>query len=88
MDNPVFAEMVANVRQMDAQQQSYQLQQRAQFTLDAMSQIARYLSGIPGRKNLIWLSGSFPINILPDTTGINNHPQSESAGVLWVIRLS
>lgn len=72
MDNSTFAEMVANVRQMDAQQQSFQLQQRAQFTLDAMSQIARYLSGIPGRKNLIWLSGSFPINILPDMTGIKN----------------
>ena len=31
-----------------------------------MNQLARYLSGIPGRKNLIWFSGSFPINILPD----------------------
>ena len=34
-----------------------------------MNQLARYLSSIPGRKNLIWFSGSFPISILPDTTG-------------------
>ena len=25
-----------------------------------------YLSNLPGRKNLIWFSGSFPISILPD----------------------
>ena len=63
------ATIVANLRQFDAQQQSFQLQLRAKYTLDAMSQIARYLSSIPGRKNLIWFSGSFPISILPDITG-------------------
>jgi VWFA-related protein len=39
---------------------------RMQFTLDALTQLARYLSGIPGRKNLVWLSGSFPLNIFPN----------------------
>ena len=34
---------------------------RAQDTLTAMREMARYLSGMPGRKNLIWFSGSFPI---------------------------
>ena len=61
--------IIANLRQFDAQMQSFQLQLRAKYTLDAMSQLGRYLSGIPGRKNLIWFSGSFPITILPDTTG-------------------
>jgi VWFA-related protein len=40
---------------------------RAKDTLAAMAQIAQYLSGIPGRKNLIWVSESFPISIDPDT---------------------
>ncbi len=31
-----------------------------------MFDLARTLSGIPGRKNLIWFSGAFPISILPD----------------------
>jgi len=31
--------------------------------------LARYLSGIPGRKNLVWLSGSFPLSIYPDPSG-------------------
>jgi VWFA-related protein len=39
---------------------------RVQVTLDAFEELARYLSGIPGRKNVIWFSGSFPITIDPD----------------------
>jgi VWFA-related protein len=68
-DQGADATVVANLRQFDAQQQSFQLQLRVKYTLDAMNQLARYLSSIPGRKNLIWFSGSFPISVLPDTTG-------------------
>ena len=35
------------------------------MTLEAMQQLARYLSAIPGRKNVIWFSGSFPIALTP-----------------------
>ena len=73
-DSGVDATIIANVRQFDAQQQSFQLQLRAKYTLDAMSQLARYLSSIPGRKNLIWFSASFPISILPDTTSTLPNP--------------
>ena len=31
-----------------------------------MQQLARYLSGVPGRKNVIWFSGSFPTGIFSD----------------------
>ena len=55
----------------EAEHQSFQLQLRARYTLDAMNQLARYLCGIPGRKNLIWFSGSFPINIFPDAIPAN-----------------
>jgi VWFA-related protein len=33
---------------------------RGQYSLTAMNQIARYLSGVPGRKNLVWYTGLFP----------------------------
>ena len=36
----------------------------AQLTLSGMNQLARYLGGIPGRKNLMWFSASFPIDML------------------------
>ncbi len=32
-------------------------------TLSTLEAIAQHLSGIPGRKNLIWLSGGFPLTI-------------------------
>jgi VWFA-related protein len=58
--------MAANFKQFQTEMQSFLLQTRARYTLDALNQLARSLSGLPGRKNLIWFSGSFPINILPD----------------------
>jgi VWFA-related protein len=36
---------------------------RVRITLDALDQLGRYLSTVPGRKNLIWFSGSFPISV-------------------------
>jgi VWFA-related protein len=33
--------------------------------VDALTHIGQYLDGIPGRKNLIWVSGSFPLAIAP-----------------------
>jgi VWFA-related protein len=32
-------------------------------TLQALEAVAEHLSGLPGRKNLIWLSGGFPLTI-------------------------
>ncbi len=42
---------------------------RIEVTLQAFQQIARYLSGIPVRKNLIWFSDNFPLNFFRDTRG-------------------
>ncbi|HEY9126162.1 MAG TPA: VWA domain-containing protein [Acidobacteriaceae bacterium] len=61
-----MTQITANLRQFEAEEQSDQLQLRARYTLDSLNQLARYLSALQGRKNLIWFSGSFPINILPD----------------------
>jgi VWFA-related protein len=40
---------------------------RVGMTLQAFQEIARYLAPIPGRKNLMWVSGSFPIHFFPDS---------------------
>jgi VWFA-related protein len=42
--------------------------QRTRITLDALGQLARYLAAIPGRKNLIWFSGSFPVGLWLNAT--------------------
>ncbi|ADW68320.1 VWA domain-containing protein [Granulicella tundricola] len=75
----VPAQVLANMQTFENDQNSFQLQLRAKYTLDAMNQLARFLAGIPGRKNLIWFSGSFPLNILPDTSGQSSDPFSAIA---------
>jgi VWFA-related protein len=41
--------------------QAYSFGARASMTFEALNALARYLQGIPGRKNLIWFSSSFPV---------------------------
>ena len=57
---------LSSMLQFQADISAFQTDTRVQITLGAMQQLARYLSGIPGRKNVIWLSGSFPIALDPD----------------------
>lgn len=45
---------------------NFQMEMRIDITLQALQQLARYLSTVPGRKNVIWFSGSFPTGIFPD----------------------
>ncbi len=52
----------------EAQQAADLVTLRARYTLGALNQLARYLAGLPGRKNLLWFSGSFPTSILPDSS--------------------
>jgi VWFA-related protein len=64
--DPIEWQAVAQqMAQMAAEERVVDTDARVGITIDALKQLARYLSGIPGRKNLIWLSGSFPITLLP-----------------------
>jgi len=65
---PGMAELAANMQQFEAEMAAAQVRMRAQYTLDAFNSLAHYLAAFPGRKNLIWFSGSFPLNILPDAS--------------------
>ncbi|HEY4379664.1 MAG TPA: VWA domain-containing protein [Acidobacteriaceae bacterium] len=72
-------ELTANVRRAETVQAATDTQDRALQTLSAMNQLAHFLAGIPGRKNLIWFSGSFPLTIFPDST--ISHPFSVVASM-------
>jgi VWFA-related protein len=63
---PGMAQLAANLQQFEAETGAMQTQLRVQFTLDALNTLAHYLAAFPGRKNVIWFSGSFPLSILPD----------------------
>ncbi len=58
---------IASTKQFLSDTQIFLTQVRVGMTVEALQQLARYLSGIPGRKNVIWFSGSFPAGIVPDS---------------------
>jgi VWFA-related protein len=41
--------------------------ERAQLTADAIQAIADHVATIPGRKNLIWVTGGFPLEVVAET---------------------
>ncbi len=61
-------EAINALAQFQAEASSFQTDMRVRLTLAALQQLARYLEAIPGRKNVMWFSGSFPIALLPDTS--------------------
>jgi VWFA-related protein len=56
------------LRQFQADRKAALIDDRMRITLDAMRELAGYLSGIQGRKNVIWFSGAFPLVMYPDST--------------------
>ena len=65
VDSQMSQEGRAAIRQFLEEEASGQARDRAWMTLQAFQQLARFLSPIPGRKNLMWVSGSFPIDFFP-----------------------
>jgi len=63
---------LGEVQNFEKEEYSQTLDLRAKETLGAMAQIGQFLSGIPGRKNLIWVSESFPLSVAPDPESGNN----------------
>lgn len=64
--NRMSPEGIAAVREEMAENAGASTGQRIKITLQAFQQLARYLSTIPGRKNIIWFAGSFPISFFPE----------------------
>lgn len=66
VDGMVTQEMVDDVTRFQAMETSFEQDMTARITLDSFDTLARYLIGIPGRKNVIWYSGGFPLDVLPN----------------------
>jgi VWFA-related protein len=61
--DPEFADLEAWFRLADLRERDAYQVNRTRRTILALEAVARHLSRIPGRKNLVWVSASFPISL-------------------------
>jgi VWFA-related protein len=57
---------VAALQAFEGAQTAYAKDQWAVMTLNALNSLARILGGLPGRKNLIWITGDLPFSFIPE----------------------
>jgi VWFA-related protein len=57
-------QMAGQIRAFQDQMTTDLTDQRVQVTLAALNSLSRMLSGYPGRKNLIWISETFPFDVM------------------------
>jgi VWFA-related protein len=70
------AAMVGALQDFMAEASAAQYADRAYRTLESLHDLAEFLGAFPGRKNLIWLAGSFPV----DDSGITGVPFADTNG--------
>jgi VWFA-related protein len=70
MDVP---QIKAQLEEFHDQHAAGQADLRVRFTLDALNSLGRYLAGYPGRKNLVWVSETFPFSIVLDKITSQNN---------------
>jgi len=80
---PFLEFFVQSMQLQEEELRKTQADQRMYVTVDAFAQLARYLSGLPGRKNVVWLSGSFQFGLTPnpneeETTYVQGASYSDS----------
>jgi VWFA-related protein len=59
-------------------QVGYQLDRRVEVTLIGLRSMARMLGGIPGRKNVVWLTAAFPFELIPEERNLSEAELLES----------
>jgi len=74
-----YANLVSSLERFEKSQAECTTNRRAELTLEALRRINRILGGLPGRKNVVWLTGGFPFALNPD---ISVSSQAEMKGVL------
>jgi VWFA-related protein len=50
----------------------YNIERRTLITLDAMQALSRMLGGLPGRKNVVWLTANLPFDLVPEDRAVTD----------------
>jgi len=53
-------------------QVGYNLERRTIITIEAMKALTRILGGLPGRKNVVWLTASLPFDLVPEDRNVTD----------------
>jgi VWFA-related protein len=61
----------SEITSFQSAQVSYQFDRQFEITLAAMRGLARILAGIPGRKNVVWLTATFPFELVPEDRNVS-----------------
>jgi VWFA-related protein len=61
--DPHFAQVASMLMRASQADAASQARIKTEWTFTALEAIARHLTGIPGRKNMIWISSGYPMNI-------------------------
>jgi VWFA-related protein len=67
-----FATAQGAVQQFADIQVGYNLERRTVITIEAMKALTRILGGLPGRKNVVWLTASLPFDLVPEDRNITD----------------
>ncbi len=67
-----IASAQAAVQQFADIQVGYNLERRTQITIEAMKSLSRILGGLPGRKNVVWLTASLPFDLIPEDRNVSD----------------
>jgi VWFA-related protein len=62
----LISSATAALQAFEGAQVAYAKDQRAVLTLNALGSLARIMGGLPGRKNLIWVTGDLPFSFIPE----------------------
>ena len=72
------APVQAGLQAFESAQAAYQEDQQATLTLNALNSLARILGGLPGRKNLIWVTGKMPFSLIPENRTMSEAELAET----------
>ncbi|MFZ0520393.1 MAG: VWA domain-containing protein [Candidatus Acidiferrales bacterium] len=74
------AKAIQSLENFERNNHAHTMDVRVATTLDTLTALAHYLGGYRGRKNLIWVSASFPIVLLPDADFAANADTDANTG--------
>ena len=79
--DPTFQSSVIQLVQLQSEYRANDLDWRVRLTVDGFTQLAQYLAGLPGRKNIVWMSGSFPSHFFPELQLDRDTPEQTSDAI-------